>query len=121
MKLFHDSISEDTRESFYLLLLHTFGIGNEYNDTIINTNEHIKNILIYGRINNFSKFDTVGPNQIKVPNLKTNIDLVKDSLSMATKMTVMHLVTGQLAKTNMVQGTMDLVETLYDATEIKIT
>ena len=51
---------------------------------------------------------------------KTEMDLVKDSLALATKMTLMHLVTGQTSKATMVQDTLDLVETLYDATEVKL-
>lgn len=48
------------------------------------------------------------------------INLIKDGFTTPTKMTLMHLVTGQYFKKDMVIGTMNLVETLYSATEIKL-
>ena len=46
------------------------------------------------------------------------INLVKDGFVSATKMTLMHLVTGQYSKKDMVNGTLNLVETLYEATDL---
>ena len=46
-------------------------------------------------------------------------ELTKRAFSLPTKMTLMHLVTGQTSKAKMVKGTCDLVETIWKAVEVK--
>lgn len=48
------------------------------------------------------------------------IKRIKDGSLSATKMTMMHLVTGQTYKTKMVQNTLELCQVLYNSTDLKL-
>ena len=45
---------------------------------------------------------------------------IKDGLSSATKMTLMHLVTGQERKKTMVESTMKLTNLLFKSTDLDL-
>jgi len=53
------------------------------------------------------------------PDYSPDTELTKQALAQPTKMTLMHLVTGQSVKAKMVDGTLNLVETIWDAVEVK--
>jgi len=92
------------------------GTGGASKDDIIHKLIEMKsNASRYEQI--FKKFNTV--EEITGPYNK-QMALVQYNICNATKMILMHLVTGQAIKKDMVAGTCNLVQIMYDATNIQV-
>lgn len=79
----------------------------------------IKIFLDYLKTNGIdpkTKITDVTESQIE----ENHMQRVKDKRSSATKMTLMHLVTGQTFKREMVTNTLELCQLLYNATDLKL-
>ena len=70
---------------------------------------------IFNKLNNIAPNDKDETNEQKV---KNQIRRIKDGRMTATKMTMMHCITGQTKKCGMVETTLKMVDQIYNATKI---
>lgn len=106
------NISEDSYKIFLL----------SQGKSLKETEEMLNNALQFSKqlgllINNGKKEIAQHADSIQEYN---QVKRIKDGSLSATKMTMMHLVTGQTYKTQMVQNTLDLCQVLYNSTDLKL-
>jgi len=113
IKLFSDA--NINKDSYNLVLLSAEKSLKDIKTSLAKSLEFSKSVSMLiengkNELNNFKGFEQEY-NQMK---------RIKDGSVSATKMTLMHLVTGQTYKAKMVQNTLELCQTLYNSTDLKL-
>lgn len=121
------TLDEDTHFKGFLLATANYNIKLKSNkltlyiddDEIMNINELKEKSNTLPNITSLESINE-GTDELKLNKIKNQMLRIKDGRITATKMILMHLVTGQGNKHFMVNETIELAKTLYESTDLKL-